>query len=417
MLLHPPQPSSLAAHYDLHPHHAPFHLRSTPRALTVDRLPLPHDENHLDDSPLEHHHSYSYVPRGHPVHNSPSPDAMYQHSVHSHLYDDQHNTQPNQPQEYNLQARQQPPSIHTDNLLYPSDSANYSPSPMSSPADNSIASQSSARQFSFPQPMSAPHSHNAFPPRFDHEHEHGLSRLQFSNPTLDRRMSEPVLGAGRQTFAQPPPSHHDTFAYTATSSNTVVQPSPLSPRPSSSYSSYGTYQEHQRDSSGASIGSAGLSDLYAQPVATPWSSSLKHAELETEPHVTSSPLSPLYAGSVASGSDASVTGLPSPPSQSRPSPSEQPATLPGARPPQPPQASASATPTPRPGGNNSKTYSFVSLPGNAVKKRPRRRYDEIERLYQCRCVSSYVCFHVHTTVGSFFALGRLCVCFHRSTLP
>jgi hypothetical protein len=30
-----------------------------------------------------------------------------------------------------------------------------------------------------------------------------------------------------------------------------------------------------------------------------------------------------------------------------------------------------------------KTYSFVPLPGNAVKKRPRRRYDEIERLYQC----------------------------------
>jgi hypothetical protein len=32
---------------------------------------------------------------------------------------------------------------------------------------------------------------------------------------------------------------------------------------------------------------------------------------------------------------------------------------------------------------NSKTYSFVALPGNAVKKRPRRRYDEIERLYHC----------------------------------
>jgi hypothetical protein len=30
-----------------------------------------------------------------------------------------------------------------------------------------------------------------------------------------------------------------------------------------------------------------------------------------------------------------------------------------------------------------KTYSFVALPGNAVKKRPRRRYDEIERLYLC----------------------------------
>lgn len=32
---------------------------------------------------------------------------------------------------------------------------------------------------------------------------------------------------------------------------------------------------------------------------------------------------------------------------------------------------------------DSKTYSFVALPGNQVKKRPRRRYDEIERLYHC----------------------------------
>ena len=112
---------------------------------------------------------------------------------------------------------------------------------------------------------------------------------------------------------------------------------------------------------------------------------MKQPELDAEAPVASSPLSPLYAGSVASGSDASVTGLPSPPTQSRPSPSKQhalPSALSAGRP--PPSASA----TPRPGGNNSsKTYSFVSLPGNAVKKRPRRRYDEIERLYQCRCVS------------------------------
>jgi hypothetical protein len=40
----------------------------------------------------------------------------------------------------------------------------------------------------------------------------------------------------------------------------------------------------------------------------------------------------------------------------------------------------------------SKQYSFVSLPGNAVRKRPRRRYDEIERLYHCSwtgCTKSY----------------------------
>jgi len=39
-----------------------------------------------------------------------------------------------------------------------------------------------------------------------------------------------------------------------------------------------------------------------------------------------------------------------------------------------------------------KTYSFVALPGNAMKKRPRRRYDEIERLYLCSwpdCNKSY----------------------------
>lgn len=44
------------------------------------------------------------------------------------------------------------------------------------------------------------------------------------------------------------------------------------------------------------------------------------------------------------------------------------------------------------GDANSKTYSFVALPGNAVKKRPRRRYDEIERLYQCSwpdCTKAY----------------------------
>ncbi|KAI6041244.1 hypothetical protein EDC04DRAFT_2669955 [Pisolithus marmoratus] len=41
---------------------------------------------------------------------------------------------------------------------------------------------------------------------------------------------------------------------------------------------------------------------------------------------------------------------------------------------------------------SSKQYSFVSLPGNAVKKRPRRRYDEIERLYHCswpNCTKAY----------------------------
>ncbi|KAG2132799.1 hypothetical protein DEU56DRAFT_739318 [Suillus clintonianus] len=42
--------------------------------------------------------------------------------------------------------------------------------------------------------------------------------------------------------------------------------------------------------------------------------------------------------------------------------------------------------------SDGKQYSFVALPGNAVKKRPRRRYDEIERLYRCSwpsCAKAY----------------------------
>ncbi|KAH9038291.1 hypothetical protein EDB84DRAFT_1397510 [Lactarius hengduanensis] len=40
----------------------------------------------------------------------------------------------------------------------------------------------------------------------------------------------------------------------------------------------------------------------------------------------------------------------------------------------------------------SKQYSFAALPGDAVKKRPRRRSDEIERIYNCSwtgCTKSY----------------------------
>ncbi|KAI8079005.1 uncharacterized protein B0P05DRAFT_542015 [Gilbertella persicaria] len=39
-----------------------------------------------------------------------------------------------------------------------------------------------------------------------------------------------------------------------------------------------------------------------------------------------------------------------------------------------------------------KIYSFVAIPGTNQKKRPRRRYDEIERLYHCNwpgCTKAY----------------------------
>ncbi|EIN09564.1 hypothetical protein PUNSTDRAFT_66703, partial [Punctularia strigosozonata HHB-11173 SS5] len=63
---------------------------------------------------------------------------------------------------------------------------------------------------------------------------------------------------------------------------------------------------------------------------------------------------------------------------------------------------------PRSPNASSKTYAFVSLAGNAVKKRPRRRYDEIERLYQCSytlpdgsvCTKSYGTLnHLNAHIG------------------
>lgn len=42
--------------------------------------------------------------------------------------------------------------------------------------------------------------------------------------------------------------------------------------------------------------------------------------------------------------------------------------------------------------SSDKIYSFVTIPGTNQKKRPRRRYDEIERLYHCTwsgCTKSY----------------------------
>jgi hypothetical protein len=42
--------------------------------------------------------------------------------------------------------------------------------------------------------------------------------------------------------------------------------------------------------------------------------------------------------------------------------------------------------------DTNKVYSFVAIPGTNQKKRPRRRYDEIERLYHCNwqgCSKAY----------------------------
>ncbi|GBE86657.1 hypothetical protein SCP_0905370 [Sparassis crispa] len=281
---------------------------------------------------------YHYVP-------SPSPDTMY-----SDRYPDASAAQlPNL--SYSLQhpqshSRRSPAAALAENVdpssadMSEPEPAPYSASPLSSPE----MQHHRPNNFSFPAPMSAPHSQQLFsfstsasvsaagPP----------SSLEYS--TLDRRMSEPVLGGARQSFPAvstnsggPSPFTYDP----SSSAGTTILPSPVSPRPSSaSFSSYSSYG-HPRQSSGDFSASA------------PSGWSLKHSASTGDlgQDATAPPVSPVYAGSV-SGSDVSGTGVPSPP---RGSPRKIPQ-------------------------------------GNAVKKRPRRRYDEIERLYQCswpNCTKAY----------------------------
>ncbi|KAH9940811.1 uncharacterized protein BXZ73DRAFT_98639 [Epithele typhae] len=169
MLLQPLHPSARALAFP--PQHAPLLSRATPRSLaTVDRFALP--PAHADDPPvlpLEPAPNFSYVPRSQPL--SPSPDPIYPSALPEHLYDEPQNTNHPAP-EYEVASRQPPPSIHTNDLLYSADQGNFTPSPTSSPAD----AQSSARHFSFPQPMSAPHSQNAFPSRFTNDPSPSASR-------------------------------------------------------------------------------------------------------------------------------------------------------------------------------------------------------------------------------------------------
>ncbi|KAG9313023.1 hypothetical protein JVU11DRAFT_6462 [Chiua virens] len=110
--------------------------------------------------------------------------------------------------------------------------------------------------------------------------------------------------------------------------------------------------------------------------------------VELEPPL--SPLNPTFSGGASSPS-IGVSGMifaplhqdygPSPPGTGTSTSSTPPATH--------QQVKTTGDPS---SPSNNKQYSFVSLPGNGMKKRPRRRYDEIERLYQCsweNCAKAY----------------------------
>ena len=337
-----------------------------PRTLGfVDRLSLYHhpglspDDHSQQDSTLRLPLDFNYVPRAQSVHSSPRPDAVYQHHVRSRLFRTSRSTRPDPVlqhanQDYDPRSHQRPPAIHTLDLLYPSDSAEFTPSPISSLTDN-------RQRFST---------------------ESGLSGVPFTNPALHRCTSKPILGAGDPSYVQPPSSQHDIFAYFGTSYATVALSSPLSPLPSFSDSSYSAHAERQRDSRGASVSSPGLLDLYVNPVAQ-WGSGLDQADLEADVQLGHSPLSPLYPDT-ATSCNTSVTGLPSPPAQKHSSLSKTKPTIPPSGSVKPQHDTPSQTGAASISCSDGNSGGMRFLPGHVVKKRPRRRFDEIERFYQCR---------------------------------
>ncbi|KAE9399556.1 hypothetical protein BT96DRAFT_993885 [Gymnopus androsaceus JB14] len=206
-----------------------------------------------------------------------------------------------------------------------------------------------------------------------------------------RRMSEPAILAVPNAYSTTSGADNSRYSYPMAYSN-------------SSRSSYAPSLQR-----GASIGS--LRDLRHQHQQLHYSSSRSHTGWKTEEdshhmaHGThageglESPLSPFqpsFPGSVSAGDSPTMaqgiqyspiaedyrTSPPgtsnSPSSLSRPS-AQGPTISTGDAPGEDADADGNRSPL----DPNSKTYSFVALPGNTVKKRPRRRYDEIERLYQC----------------------------------
>ena len=286
---------------------------------------------------------------------------MYQYHICSCLFCTSRSTRPDPVlqhanQDYDPCSHQRPPTIHTLDLLYLSDSAEFMPPPISSLTD----------------------SHQHF------STESSLSGAPFTNPALDRCTSKPILRAGDSSYVQPPSSQHDIFAYSGASYATATLSSPLSLPPSFSDSSYSVHIEHQHDSRDTSVSSPGLLDLYVNPVVQ-WGSGLKQANLEADMQLGHSPLSPSYPDTTMS-CNISVTGLPSPPAQKHSSLSKTKPTIPpgGSVKPQhgtPSQAGAASIPC---SDENSTGMRF--LPGHVIKKRPHWRFNKIERFYHCRYI-------------------------------
>jgi hypothetical protein len=342
--------------------------------------------------------NYSYAPRTHldddpPPH--PAPNTFYDSAL-STSPQSSYTALPNHshPQSYSVTSR-----TRLSDRLSPADSSS-GPATETQLSTRDISSSPSSVDLklhpasSFPQPYSAPHNQDHFPssatsyppnmdrysiPNLTERHLRGNDKYSHTqHPLLDqRRMSEPAM-YGTTTGGYP--TNTATDLSTARYHQLHHEYSYASPRSYSTYSS----SLHRTLSSGA------VSDHLS---GSPWKDQ-DHLPLHSYDSIDLeeplSPLDPTFSGGEGSPS-MGIPGMPygslhedygpSPPGTGTSTSSNAPPMR------QHPQLKGGSN-----SPSNSKQYSFVALPGNAVKKRPRRRYDEIERLYQCSwpdCAKAY----------------------------
>lgn len=214
---------------------------------------------------------------------------------------------------------------------------------------------------SAPPPEMANHNHMQYP--YPHDQPDYVSRAPsvspaYQDPSADRRVSTSSTGS------------YDAYQY---NNYNRFQPAratpPMMARPTGSLTPY----EYPIDPAWP-----GRRPSAEQSPAPPARYEEYHEEIQQVPYPL--PLEHPSPMQSLGSSSSNSTGIPASPDLSLQPSGLVAAALPeGAQPP-------SAT---NPG---QRTYAFVSLAGSTIRKRPRRRYDEIERLYSCSyedCTKAY----------------------------
>jgi len=340
-------------------------LIDLPQPMTVDG-----DPDYSDPSVT----NYTYTPRT----QFDSTNSALDHT----LYDDPSSS--HTPQQFNSLSN----FSQSSNLALVSNARNTSPDNSSTRFPSGSSSPVNDHPTtSFPQPYSAPHNQDHFPSSATSCPPLDISRYPISS-NLSTRGTDKYAHLDQRRMSEPAMFGSALSSYTTSSSTDLASAryQQLQHQYSPSYSSprlYGGYSSSlQRTLSTGSARNQLSGSLWRDQDQIPI-----HPYDSLDLEEPNSPLNPNFSGGESSPT-MSFLGMPYGSLSDDYGPS--------------PPGTGTSTSSNVPGGRHfidasgsnidNKQYSFVALPGNAVKKRPRRRYDEIERLYQCSwpsCTKAY----------------------------